>query len=129
MFDPSYVLLYVDSPARSATFYQTLLDIAPVEQSPTFALFVLPSGWKLGLWSRHTVEPAASAGALGGHGELGLAVADGEAVDRLYRRWQELGLAILQPPTAMDFGYTFTAADPDGHRLRVFALADDPSGT
>ncbi|WP_374468302.1 hypothetical protein [Ferrovibrio sp.] len=29
--------------------------------------------------------------------------------------------AILQPPTAMDFGYTFLAADPDGHRLRVFA--------
>jgi hypothetical protein len=27
---------------------------------------------------------------------------------------------ILQPPTEMDFGRTFTAADPDGHRLRVF---------
>jgi hypothetical protein len=24
----------------------------------------------------------------------------------------------------MDFGHTFTAADPDGHRLRVFAPAN-----
>ena len=24
-------------------------------------------------------------------------------------------------PTAMDFGFTFVALDPDGHRLRVFA--------
>ena len=37
--------------------------------------------------------------------------------------WAKLGLKILQEPTKMDFGYTFTAADPDGHRLRVFAAA------
>jgi hypothetical protein len=27
----------------------------------------------------------------------------------------------VQSPIAMDFGFTFTAVDPDGHRLRVFA--------
>ncbi len=32
-------------------------------------------------------------------------------------------LPIAQPPTAMDFGLTFVALDPDGHRLRVFAPA------
>jgi hypothetical protein len=31
------------------------------------------------------------------------------------------GLPIAQAPTAMDFGPTFVALDPDGHRLRVFA--------
>jgi predicted enzyme related to lactoylglutathione lyase len=31
------------------------------------------------------------------------------------------GVAIAQKPVEMDFGYTFTALDPDGHRLRVFA--------
>ena len=27
---------------------------------------------------------------------------------------------ILQEPVQMDFGHTFVASDPDGHRLRVF---------
>jgi hypothetical protein len=35
----------------------------------------------------------------------------------------KLGLRIIQEPVKMDFGFTFTAADPDGHRLRVFAPA------
>ena len=34
------------------------------------------------------------------------------------------GVKILQPPTDMDFGRTFVALDPDGHRLRVFAAAE-----
>jgi predicted enzyme related to lactoylglutathione lyase len=37
--------------------------------------------------------------------------------------WLARGLDVLQPPTPMDFGFTFTAGDPDGHRLRVFAPA------
>ena len=38
----------------------------------------------------------------------------------ILRRAIKLGLRIIQEPTKMDFGFTFTAADPDGHRLRVF---------
>ena len=53
--------------------------------------------------------------------ELGFPVKNGGAVDDLHRAWTALGLSLLQSPTRMDFGYTFTAADPDGHRLRVFA--------
>ena len=30
-------------------------------------------------------------------------------------------LAIAQAPATLDFGHTFVALDPDGHRLRVFA--------
>ena len=35
--------------------------------------------------------------------------------------WVAKGLAVIQTPTDMDFGHTFVALDPDGHRLRVFA--------
>jgi catechol 2,3-dioxygenase-like lactoylglutathione lyase family enzyme len=109
----------VDSPAISAAFYADLLGQEPVERSPTFAMFVLPSGLKLGLWGRHTVEPAASA-ATGGH-ELVFAVADRAAVQALYAAWGARGLRIAQTPTKLDFGFTCVALDPDGHRLRIFA--------
>jgi len=114
----TYLLLYVDSPATSANFYSRLLDRPPVELSPTFALFILDSGLKLGLWSRQDVEPATQVA--GGGGELALAVTDNQTVDRLHSQWAESGVSIAQDPTSLDFGYTFVALDPDGHRLRVF---------
>ena len=114
----TYLLLYVDSPATSANFYSRLLDRPPVELSPTFALFILDSGLKLGLWSRQDVEPATQV--VGGGGELALGVADNQTVDRLHIQWAESGVSIAQDPTALDFGYTFVALDLDGHRLRVF---------
>jgi predicted enzyme related to lactoylglutathione lyase len=117
-----YFLLYVDSPATSANFYSRLLDKAPVELNPTFALFILNNGVKLGLWSRHTVEPAAQA--KGGGGEVGFALPDQAAVDTLHDQWLERGATILQSPTVVDFGYTFVAQDLDGHRLRAFCLSD-----
>ncbi|TCT01960.1 VOC family protein [Paralcaligenes ureilyticus] len=121
MTHPTYVLLYVDSPASSASFYTALLGRAPVETSPTFALFVLDSGLKLGLWSKHTVEPAATA--TGGGAELAFSVADNNTVRAMHTEWVGRGLAVAQAPTQLDFGYTFVALDPDGHRLRVFALS------
>ncbi|WP_045884513.1 VOC family protein [Pseudomonas chlororaphis] len=119
----TYLLLYVDSPATSANFYSRLLDTPPVELSPTFALFILDSGLKLGLWSRHDAEPAAQVS--GGGGELALAVADNQTVDQLHSQWANAGVSIAQAPTAMDFGYTFVALDPDGHRLRMFCPTPD----
>ena len=122
MPDMTYTLLYVNNPADSARFYASLLGREPVENSPTFALFVMGNGGKLGLWSRHTVEPAA-AGAPG-CAEIGFAVDDDAAVSALYRDWTGKDVAIVQEPVALDFGFTFTALDPDGHRLRVFALGE-----
>lgn len=121
MTRPDFVLLYVEDPVRSAAFYERLLGRAPVEASPGFALFVLDGGLKIGLWKRAEVQPAAHA--TGGGCELALAVESNAAVDAAHAQWRADGLTILQAPTAMDFGYTFTAADPDGHRLRVFAPA------
>ncbi|QSQ18965.1 VOC family protein [Pyxidicoccus parkwayensis] len=118
MADPNFVLLYVDSPTASADFYAGLLGKPPVEASPTFAMFALSSGVMLGLWSKHTVQPAATA--TGGGAELAFAVADVNAVRAMHEDWRRRGLRILQEPTDLDFGHTFVALDPDGHRLRVF---------
>ncbi|MEX8494564.1 VOC family protein [Sphaerotilus sp.] len=117
--DPNFLLLYVANPTASAAFYADLLGKPPVEASPTFAMFALSSGVMLGLWAAHTVEPAATpAGGM----ELAFAVEGGaNAVRACCAEWIAKGLPILQAPIAMDFGFTFTAADPDGHRLRVFA--------
>ncbi|EEG10340.1 VOC family protein [Pseudogulbenkiania ferrooxidans] len=119
MMHPNFVILYVDNPAASAAFYAELFDRQPDEASPTFALFAFASGAKFGLWSKHTVEPAASTG--GGGTELAFALSGDEAVDARHAEWSGRGLEILQAPVRMDFGYTFVALDPDGHRLRVFA--------
>jgi catechol 2,3-dioxygenase-like lactoylglutathione lyase family enzyme len=119
MSDPNFVILYVDSPPASADFYAGLLGKPPVESSPTFAMFALESGVMLGLWSRHTVAPAATAAA--GSGEIAFTVGDADAVRSVHADWHQRGLPILQAPVDLDFGHTFVALDPDGHRLRVFA--------
>ncbi|MEJ6005189.1 VOC family protein [Paucibacter sp. AS339] len=118
---PNFILLYVASPIESAAFYARVLGREPVESSPTFAMFALDAGLMLGLWARHTVLPTVDAVSPHASGELAFAQASNEAVDAVYGAWRELGLPIIQSPTVMDFGYTFTAIDPDGHRLRVFA--------
>jgi predicted enzyme related to lactoylglutathione lyase len=122
MAHPNMFILFVDNPAASATFYAKLFDLQPVEASPTFAMFKLPSGVMLGLWSRHTAEPAVAV--TGGGAEVVIALADDAAVDAMHAQWQRQGLPILQAPVALDFGYTFVATDPDHHRLRVFTPHD-----
>lgn len=114
-----YTLLYVADVTASAAFYSGLLGTRPVEESPGFALFVLPSGLKLGLWKRTAVQPDVTAPA--GGCEIAAAVEDEAEVDALHRDWAARGIAIAQDPTQMDFGFTFLALDPDGHRIRVFA--------
>lgn len=119
MSDPNFVILYVKSPADSVAFYAGLLGKAAVEASPTFAMFALESGVMLGLWAAHAVEPAATAAA--GAAEIAFAVDGSDTVNSMHDTWRAAGLKIAQAPTRMDFGFTFVALDPDGHRLRVFA--------
>lgn len=121
MSKPHFLIFHVDSPPASATFYAELLERQPIDASLTFVLFALSPGLMLGLWSRHTVEPAAAA-TIGGT-ELAFTVNKLETVDTTHAAWSKRGLTILQMPTNMDFGRSFVAADPDGHRLRVFAPA------
>ncbi len=119
---PNLTILYVDSPKESGAFYAKLLEREPVEASPTFVMFALDKGLTLGLWSRRSVEPKPSAPA--GGGEFAFAVDAPDKVDALCKAWAGQSVTIVQEPTDMDFGRTFLALDPDGHRLRVFA----PSG-
>jgi predicted enzyme related to lactoylglutathione lyase len=115
----SFLLLHVDSPEKSAAFYADLLKTPIVEQSPTFAMLPLREGVMLGLWSRHSVEPKSAGGP--GACEVAFTVADAAAIESTYVDWKARGLPILQAPARKDFGTTFVAQDPDGHRLRVFA--------
>ncbi len=122
MTDPTYLLLYVDDPLKSAAFYGELTGKKPVELQSTFALFVLDSRFKLGLWKRGDVQPAADA-KIGGS-EICFTVESHDEVRQTRADWAKKGLRILQEPAELDFGLTFTALDPDGHRLRVFAPSE-----
>lgn len=117
MFDSLNVILYVADVAASAAFYGTLIGKPPVEASPNFAMFILASGDTLGLWANQDVQPAPNPG---GGSELIFTAKDKAEVDSRHREWKQRGWAIAQSPVQMDFGYTFTALDPDKHRLRVF---------
>lgn len=122
MPDFNFLLLHVADDAASATFYHELLGLPIVDQRPGFAMLALRDGVMLGLWGRDTVEPASSGQS--GASEMAFAVADAAAVEAMHAGWQERGVSILQMPTQMGFGMTFVAADPDGHRLRVYARAN-----
>lgn len=115
----SFVILYVANPPASAAFYADLLGHSPIETSPSFAMIALAEGTMLGLWARSTVQPTVVASP--GGSEVAFTVADAAAVDATHLDWVTRGIAIAQAPTTMDFGHTFVATDPDGHRLRVFA--------
>lgn len=116
------LLLYVTDPAISANFYSRVLGRPAVEQSPTFALFILDSGLALGLWQKDGIVPAPTN--LPGSCDLGFKV-DHARIESMHAEWRDKGAQILMPPTDLDFGRSFVAADPDGHRLRVYALADE----
>lgn len=115
-----FILLFVTNPIKSSEFYSNLLGLKPIEESPTFVLFKLSNGTMLGLWSRHTAEPRVEShpGAM----EICFAT---DNVDHVYELWGNKGITILQKPTDMDFGRTFVASDPDGHRIRIYTLSKD----
>ena len=118
MTDFNFVILYVDSPKRSETFYAGLLGRPAIESHPTFVMFAMAPGIMLGLWAHDGVQPAANAP---GGAEIAFRVENDEALDARCADWRQRGLEIALAPTDLDFGRTFVALDPDGHRLRVFA--------
>ena len=120
VFTPNSVILYVSDVKASTGFYRKILGSGPVETYPGFSVFSLSDGMTLGLQAADQIEPAAEP-YIGG-GELSLSnVESADVVDRLYARWKTLGISMVLEPTTLEFGYTFVAADPDGHRLRVCA--------
>lgn len=121
MFTPhlGLVLLFVSNPQKSSLFYQDLFGINPVEESPTFVLFALKNGVMLGLWSKYTAEPRVEIA--GGAMEIAFPC---DHVDALYEEWGKKQVTIAQKPVDMDFGRTFVALDPDGHRIRVYKFSE-----
>ena len=118
----NYLLLAVANPAKSAELYTKLLGVEPVENSPTFVLYVLPNGVKIGLWIKDEIEPAPKAA---GGVEISFTEDSRDSVLATYAAWKTLA-KVVQEPTQMDFGFTFVVEDLDGHRLRPFVLADQP---
>jgi len=123
MADLNYLLLAVKDPQKSAAIYDQLFGLKPVESSPGFVLYVFKTGFKVGLWSAGDMQPPPQPA---GGVELSFSLPDEKAVRDTYAAWTKLGLPVVQEPTRMDFGFTFVVADPDGHRLRPFALAENP---
>ena len=111
-------ILYVEDPMKSAAFYEKLLQAKPVEASPGFAVFALAPPTMLGLWKRADVLPKVTAPT--GCNEVSFQVDSKDIVGQFFEASKKIGATVLQEPAQMDFGYTFTVADPDGHRLRVF---------
>ncbi|WP_377296167.1 VOC family protein [Rhizobium sp. SGZ-381] len=121
----NFVLLHVADLAASAAFYHRLFDHRPVEHSSTFAMFVMPGGFRLGLWKADCVSPKTSGDS--GASEIVFTCDEDAEVEAVHADWRGKGVTILQSPETMDFGHTFTAEDPDGHRLRVYHVAANPA--
>lgn len=117
MESPAETILYVGNVAKSAEIYSQILGTPALQLSEGFALFKPDAGGLLGLWQRDVVDPPATSP---GGVELAFAVQDAASVERYHALWSAHGLEIIQAPRQMVFGLTFTARDPDGHRLRVF---------
>lgn len=119
MTEPTHIVSYVADARRSTALYRRILELDPDEEAPGYAVFSLPHGGRLALRSRATVEPRAT---LPGGTELCFEVDTRDQVLRTREAWAKLGLHIIQEPVETSLGFTFTAADPDGHRLRVVTL-------
>ncbi|ACP27277.1 putative glyoxalase/bleomycin resistance protein/dioxygenase [Sinorhizobium fredii NGR234] len=117
MAKANLIVLYVADPLASVEFYRKLLGREPVVTFPTFSSFELQNGFVLGLWAKAGVQPQPVGE--GSRAELAFMVEGEDAVRAHYDEWRAMGLPIAQELTKMDFGPTFVALDPDGHRLRV----------
>jgi catechol 2,3-dioxygenase-like lactoylglutathione lyase family enzyme len=116
----TYILLYVRDPARSADFYSRILKRdAALDRLPTFADLVIYEGTKLGLWNETAVKPSGKA--VSGGAELMFKVVDESELMAAYEACGKSNVPIAQTPTEMNFGLTFVALDPDGHRVRLYA--------
>jgi len=114
---PHFLILYVENPSASEAFYRDLLGRPAIESSPTFVMFAVREGLMLGLWIKDGVKPDAT---VPGGMEFAITVGSNDLVDEKHAELSGRGIAILQSPVHLDFGYTFVAVDPDGHRIRVF---------
>ncbi|WEZ84877.1 VOC family protein [Rhizobium sp. 32-5/1] len=111
------IILSVEDPLASVTFYRSILGQEPRFEVPTFSSFEISGGWTLGLLS--TKSTSSLPPGEGNRMEIGFMVENEAAVQALYEDWQAKGVTIAEALAVKDFGPTFVGSDPDGHRLRV----------
>ena len=121
MLEPNVIVLYANDLKLTGSFYQDLLGLNPIEESPSFRSFKLSNGMILALKAKHTLIPPSDTNA--GHGELAFTVNSHQEVDTLFLKCQEKMEMILKP-SQFPFGYTFVGLDPDGQRLRFICLGE-----
>ena len=121
MSNPDFLILYVKDLPKSIEFYKSTFAQEPVNQSPGFAMFVLPNGLKFGLWLAGTAEPEVETA--GGGAEYGIPLADAGGLNQAHEASLTLGHKIIQNPTEMSFGLTYVVEDPDRHRIRYYVPA------
>ncbi|WCN10895.1 VOC family protein [Marinomonas mediterranea] len=110
-------VLYAESINQSVALYTQLIGLPPVDQSPNFAMFRTNEGLMLGIWQKDQVRPELDK--IGCGMEIVFAVESPAQLEQELGKYESLNLSILNPIVEMDFGYSFTALDSDGHRLRV----------
>lgn len=118
-FTPNSVIFYVKDVEASIEFYRGILNAEPIATFHGFAVFALGDAMTLGLQAADLIDPKAEP--YTGGTELSFSDASRQAVDELHGQWLAKGIPMALEPTELDFGYTFVAMDPDGHRLRVCA--------
>lgn len=111
------LVLYVEDPKASASFYQALTGLKAKALSEGFISFMLPGGLMLGLWRKATAHPPAEGGP--GSAEIGIMTSGTGSVEALYERFSKEGQMFVQQLTQSPFGPTFVLTDPDGHRIRI----------
>lgn len=116
-FNLGFLTLFVKNPSISTTFYSKLFNVQPMKQDPLGVMFKLESGTVLCLISRYTAQPTVNVEP--GAAEICFEVVD---VDAAFEAWGKQGVTIIQKVTDMDFARTFTALDPDGHRIKLYQL-------
>lgn len=125
----AHFILYVSDQARSATFYEAVLDAGPRLNVPGMTEFDLAPGAVLGLMPEAGIkrllgaglpDPAGAAGVP--RAELYLLVAN---ASEYYARAVGAGARELSPVTPRDWGHAAGyVMDPDGH---VVAFAEPAS--
>jgi predicted enzyme related to lactoylglutathione lyase len=117
----SHVVLYVKDVTATAEFYVKRLGVQKLEVFPTFAMLGLGDDVMLGLWQKDEVHPKPVPPT--GGSEVNFRLASDAEVDATHKDWVKHGVNIVETPAKLDFGYAFTALDPDGNRIRMFAPA------
>ncbi|WKD50529.1 VOC family protein [Microbulbifer spongiae] len=117
MLTPNLLTLYVGNLEISTTFYEKLLDRAPVTTFPHYVSFEFDNGLYLSLWSKKAKNFVSDG--TGHRFELSFLVEGDDSVMSIYEKWQAHSVNIEQPLHEAVFGLTFVATDPDGHRIRV----------